>query len=53
MWALLSETDPVYAGKSMAALVDPVTTGESPRDATVLSAHLGGQPALNACSDLF
>jgi 1-aminocyclopropane-1-carboxylate deaminase len=46
-------TDPVYEGKSMAGLVDLVTRGEIPRDATVLYAHLGGQPALNAYSALF
>lgn len=41
-------TDPVYEGKSLAGLVDLVSTGEIPRDATVLYAHLGGQPAINA-----
>ncbi|MFJ8654691.1 1-aminocyclopropane-1-carboxylate deaminase [Streptomyces rochei] len=46
-------TDPVYEGKSMAALVDLVGRGEIDRDATVLYAHLGGQPALNAYSALF
>ena len=46
-------TDPVYEGKSMAALVDLVGRGEIARDATVLYAHLGGQPALNAYSALF
>ena len=46
-------TDPVYEGKSMAALVDLVTRGEIPTDATVLYAHLGGQPALNGYSALF
>ena len=46
-------TDPVYEGKSMAALVDLVSRGEIPRDATVLYAHLGGQPALNGYSALF
>ena len=46
-------TDPVYEGKSMAALVDLVPRGEIPRDATVLYAHLGGQPALNGYSALF
>ncbi|MBQ0830349.1 1-aminocyclopropane-1-carboxylate deaminase [Streptomyces tagetis] len=46
-------TDPVYEGKSMAGLVDLVGRGEIPRDATVLYAHLGGQPALNAYSALF
>ncbi len=45
--------DPVYEGKSMAGLIDLVTTGEIGRDATVLYAHLGGQPALNAYSALF
>ncbi|NUV92666.1 1-aminocyclopropane-1-carboxylate deaminase [Streptomyces sp. KAI 90] len=46
-------TDPVYEGKSMAALVDLVGRGEIGRDATVLYVHLGGQPALNAYSALF
>ncbi len=45
--------DPVYEGKSMAGLVDLVTGGEIPKDSTVLYAHLGGQPALNAYSGLF
>ncbi|HZA72991.1 MAG TPA: 1-aminocyclopropane-1-carboxylate deaminase [Propionibacteriaceae bacterium] len=46
-------TDPVYEGKSMAAMVDLVARGEIPRDSTVLYAHLGGQPALNGYSALF
>jgi 1-aminocyclopropane-1-carboxylate deaminase len=46
-------TDPVYEGKSMAGLIDLVTSGEIPKDSTVLYAHLGGQPALNAYSALF
>jgi 1-aminocyclopropane-1-carboxylate deaminase len=46
-------TDPVYEGKSMAALIDLVSRREIPSDATVLYAHLGGQPALNAYSALF
>jgi 1-aminocyclopropane-1-carboxylate deaminase len=46
-------TDPVYEGKSMAALADLVGRGEIARDATVLYAHLGGQPALNGYSALF
>lgn len=46
-------TDPVYEGKSMAALVDLVRRGEIGKDSTVLYAHLGGQPALNAYSALF
>ena len=45
--------DPVYEGKSMAGLIDLVTSGDIPRDSTVLYAHLGGQPALNAYSALF
>jgi 1-aminocyclopropane-1-carboxylate deaminase len=45
--------DPVYEGKSMAGLIELVTTGDIPSDATVLYAHLGGQPALNAYSALF
>jgi 1-aminocyclopropane-1-carboxylate deaminase len=46
-------TDPVYEGKSMAGLIDLVTTREIASDATVLYAHLGGQPALDAYSALF
>ena len=46
-------TDPVYEGKSMAGLIDLVSRREVPPDATVLYAHLGGQPALNAYSALF
>jgi 1-aminocyclopropane-1-carboxylate deaminase len=46
-------TDPVYEGKSMAALIDLVRRGEIARDSTVLYAHLGGQPALNGYSALF
>jgi len=42
--------DPVYEGKSMAGLIDLVTSGDIPEDANVLYAHLGGQPALNAYS---
>jgi len=45
--------DPVYEGKSMAGLVDLVTSGEIGPDSTVLYAHLGGQPALNAYSSVF
>jgi 1-aminocyclopropane-1-carboxylate deaminase len=45
--------DPVYEGKSMAGLIDLVRTGDIPRESTVLYAHLGGQPALNAYSALF
>jgi 1-aminocyclopropane-1-carboxylate deaminase len=46
-------TDPVYEGKSMAALIDLVGRGEISPSATVLYAHLGGQPALNGYSALF
>lgn len=46
-------TDPVYEGKSMAAVIDLVGRQEIAADATVLFAHLGGQPALNGYSALF
>jgi 1-aminocyclopropane-1-carboxylate deaminase len=46
-------TDPVYEGKSMAGLIDLVGRGEIGKDSTVLYAHLGGQPALNAYAGLF
>ncbi|HEY3187551.1 MAG TPA: 1-aminocyclopropane-1-carboxylate deaminase [Solirubrobacteraceae bacterium] len=46
-------TDPVYEGKSMAAMIDLVKAGEIPGDSTVLYAHLGGQPALSAYAALF
>jgi 1-aminocyclopropane-1-carboxylate deaminase len=45
--------DPVYEGKSMAGLIDLVRDGDIPAGATVLYAHLGGQPALNAYSGIF
>ena len=45
--------DPVYEGKSMAGLIDLVLDGTISRDSTVLYAHLGGQPAINAYSALF
>jgi 1-aminocyclopropane-1-carboxylate deaminase len=46
-------TDPVYEGKSMAGLVDLVKRREIPASSTVLYAHLGGQPAINAYAALF
>jgi 1-aminocyclopropane-1-carboxylate deaminase len=46
-------TDPVYEGKSMAALIDLVRSGEIEPGSRVLYAHLGGQPALNAYSGAF
>ena len=46
-------TDPVYEGKSMAGTIDLVRRGEIAKDANVLYAHLGGQPALNAYSGVF
>jgi 1-aminocyclopropane-1-carboxylate deaminase len=46
-------TDPVYEGKSMAALIHVVETREIDPTSTVLFAHLGGQPALNGYSALF
>jgi 1-aminocyclopropane-1-carboxylate deaminase len=45
--------DPVYEGKSMAGLIDLVTTGDIDASSNVLFAHLGGQPAINAYSALF
>lgn len=46
-------TDPVYEGKSMAALIDLVRSGRIEPGSTVLYAHLGGQPALNAYAGAF
>jgi 1-aminocyclopropane-1-carboxylate deaminase len=46
-------TDPVYEGKSMAALIDLVRSGRIQSGSRVLYAHLGGQPALNAYSGVF
>ncbi|MFP5220403.1 MAG: 1-aminocyclopropane-1-carboxylate deaminase [Actinomycetes bacterium] len=46
-------TDPVYEGKSMAAVIDLVGRKEIDAASTVLFAHLGGQPALNGYSALF
>lgn len=45
--------DPVYEGKSMAGLIDLIRNGEIAPDSTVLYAHLGGQPALNAYAGAF
>ncbi|MGH7152461.1 MAG: pyridoxal-phosphate dependent enzyme, partial [Acetobacteraceae bacterium] len=41
-------TDPVYEGKSMAALIAMARSGEIPSGSTVLYVHLGGGPAVNA-----
>jgi 1-aminocyclopropane-1-carboxylate deaminase len=46
-------TNPVYEGKSTAGLIDLIARGEVPRNASVLYAHLGGKPVLNAYSALF
>ena len=46
-------TDPVYEGKSMAALVDLVRSGRIKPGSRVLYAHLGGQPALNGYAGAF
>jgi 1-aminocyclopropane-1-carboxylate deaminase len=46
-------TDPVYEGKSMAALVDLVRSGRITPGSRVLYAHLGGQPALNGYAGAF
>ncbi|SJL10520.1 probable ACC deaminase [Armillaria ostoyae] len=44
-------TDPVYEGKSLAGMVDMIKKGEI-KGGNVLYAHLGGQLALNAYSDM-
>jgi 1-aminocyclopropane-1-carboxylate deaminase len=46
-------TDPVYEGKSLAALIDLVSSGRIAPGSRVLYAHLGGQPALNAYAGVF
>jgi 1-aminocyclopropane-1-carboxylate deaminase len=46
-------TDPVYEGKSLAALIDLVRDGRIAAGSRVLYAHLGGQPALNAYTRAF
>ena len=46
-------TDPVYEGKSMAALIDLVRDGRIEPGSRVLYAHLGGQPALSAYASIF
>jgi 1-aminocyclopropane-1-carboxylate deaminase len=46
-------TDPVYEGKSMAALIDLVKSGRIEAGSRVLYAHLGGQPALSAYAGAF
>lgn len=45
-------TDPVYEGKSLAGMMDLVKNGEIKAGSTVLYAHLGGQLALNAYSEI-
>ena len=46
-------TDPVYEGKSLAALVDLIEDGRIEPGSRVLYAHLGGQPALNGYAGAF
>ena len=46
-------TDPVYEGKSMAALLDLVRDERIEPGSRVLYAHLGGQSALNAYAGVF
>ncbi|MDP9260904.1 MAG: 1-aminocyclopropane-1-carboxylate deaminase [Actinomycetota bacterium] len=46
-------TDPVYEGKSMAALIDLVRDVRIEPGSRVLYAHLGGQPALNTYAGAF
>lgn len=45
-------TDPVYEGKSLAGMMDMIRKGEIKPGSNVLYAHLGGQLALNAYSDM-
>ena len=45
-------TDPVYEGKSLAGLMDMTRKGEITDGKNVLYAHLGGQLALNAYSEM-
>lgn len=45
-------TDPVYEGKSLAGMMDLVRKGEIGEGSTVLYAHLGGQLANSAYSEL-
>jgi 1-aminocyclopropane-1-carboxylate deaminase len=46
-------TDPVYEGKSMAALIDLVRDERIEPGSRVLYAHLGGQPAVNGYAGVF
>ena len=46
-------TDPVYEGKSMAAMIDLVREGYFKEGSRILYAHLGGQPAINAYTAAF
>lgn len=46
-------TDPVYEGKSMAAMIDLVREGYFPDGSSVLYAHLGGQPAMSGYTTAF
>ncbi len=46
-------TDPVYEGKSLAGLIELVNSHDISPDSTVLYAHLGGQPAINAYHSLW
>ncbi|MEL7539215.1 MAG: 1-aminocyclopropane-1-carboxylate deaminase [Pseudomonadota bacterium] len=46
-------TDPVYEGKSMQGMIDLARNGYFPEGSSVLYAHLGGVPAINAYSYLY
>ncbi|KLU83161.1 1-aminocyclopropane-1-carboxylate deaminase [Magnaporthiopsis poae ATCC 64411] len=45
-------TDPVYEGKSLAGMMDMIRNGDIKPGSNVLYAHLGGQLALNAYSEM-
>jgi len=46
-------TDPVHEGKSMQGMIDLVRKGWFPAGSKVPCAHLGGVPAINACSYIY
>ena len=50
---LMSDGASVYLCTSNDEVIDLVSRGDIPADSTVLYAHLGGQPALNAYAGIF
>ncbi|MBT3602405.1 MAG: pyridoxal-phosphate dependent enzyme, partial [Candidatus Latescibacteria bacterium] len=43
--------DPVYSGKTFAAMIEHIRKGKYTKDQTVLFVHTGGTPALFAYAD--